>query len=191
MMIAACARAGRVLLQSPRRGDWLHAAERAAAAVEAHLWRTSTHRLWRRYRDGEAGIDAFCEDYACLAWGLIELFQATGHAHWLEWALEVTDVQTRLFWDERDGGWFSTTGEDRSVLLRIKEDYDGAEPAAASVTVRNLLVLGHVVSDPSLLDRARRTMERYGPQLGRVARVMPFLLSDVALHIGARNSSGR
>ena len=59
--------------------------------------------------------------------------------------MEITEAQTALFWDDADGGWFSTTGEDPSVLLRLKEDYDGAEPAAASVTVRNLLMLGHLV----------------------------------------------
>jgi uncharacterized protein YyaL (SSP411 family) len=80
----------------------------------------------------------------------------------------------------------STTGEDASVLLRIKEDYDGAEPAAASVTVRNLISLGHLVSDPSFIARATRTLERYGPGLGQVARVMPLMLSNIALwHSGA------
>ena len=130
--------------------------------------------------DGEAAVDAFCEDYACLTWGLLELFQASGDARWLSWARELIEIQTRLFWDDRDGGWFSTTGEDDSVLLRLKEDYDGAEPAAASVTVRNLLVLGHLVSDRALIDRAGRTLERYGPQIGRVARVMPFMLLNIA-----------
>ena len=108
----------------------------------------------RRYRNGEAGIEAFCEDYAYLVWGLIELFQATGRVAWLEWALELTEVQAELFWDAQDGGWFSTTGTDASVLLRVKEDYDGAEPAAASVTVRNLITLGHLVGDAALLERA-------------------------------------
>ena len=194
LMIAAFARAARVLVDSPRRSEWRQAAERAAAAVREHLWRpparpdeaVASARLLRRYRDGEAAVDAFCEDYACLVWGLVELFQSTGDGQWLAWALELTEAQTRLFWDERDGGWFSTTGEDPSVLLRMKEDYDGAEPAAASVTVRNLLTLGHLVSEPSLVDRARRTLERYGPQLGQVARVMPLMLSNIALwHAGA------
>jgi hypothetical protein len=180
LMIAAFARAARTLAGSPRRADWLLAATRAAESAHAHLWRPGDKRLWRRFRDGEAAIDAFCEDYAFLAWGLIELFQSTGDARWLTWARELTEVETALFWDERDGGWFSTTGQDETVLLRLKEDYDGAEPAAASVTVRNLLVLGHLVSDPALVDRARRTLERYGSQIGRVARVMPFMLLNVA-----------
>lgn len=179
LMIAAFARASRVLVDSPRRTEWRQAAERAAAAVHARLWRPAERRLLRRYRDGEAGIDAFCEDYACLAWGVLELFQATGDASWLVWARELTEAQTSLFFDSRDGGWFSTTGNDASVLLRLKEDYDGAEPAAASVTVRNLLTLSHVTGDASLRDRAAMTLERYGAGLGRIARVMPMMLANV------------
>jgi hypothetical protein len=181
LMIAAFARAARVLPDSPRRDEWRAAAERAAGAVRQHLWRERERRLLRRYRSGEGGVEAFCEDYAYLTWGLVELFQASGDPRWLRWALELTAVETELFFDERDGGWFSTTGDDPSVLLRLKEDYDGAEPAAASVTVRNLLALGHLVSDQTLLDRARRTLERYGPQIGQVVRVMPFMVANVAL----------
>jgi len=181
MMIAAFARAARVLVDSPRRGDWRRAAERAAEAVQTLLWRADERRLLRRYRDHEAAIDGFCEDYACVAWGLLELFQTTGEARWLRWAQAIVTTQKELFWDDRDGGWFSTTGEDRSVLLRLKEDYDGAEPAAASITVRNLLTLAHLVDEPAWREIAQRAFERYGPGLNRVARVMPFMLSNLVI----------
>ena len=181
LMIAALARAARVLVDSPRRDDWQRAAERAAAWVRERLWVPGEQRLLRRFRDGEAAIDAFCEDYAYLVFGLIELFQTTGDVGWLEWALELNTLQTTRFFDDRDGGWFSTTGDDRSVLLRLKEDYDGAEPAAASVTVGNLLTLGHLVADDTLRQRAGRTLERYGPQIGRAVRVMPLMVSNLVL----------
>ncbi len=181
LMIAAAARAARVLVDSPRRAEWRQAAERAAAAVQRHLWQPERRRLLRRFRDGEAAVDGFCEDYACLTWGLLELFQATGDGRWLDWALELTDVQTALFFDARDGGWFSTTGEDPTVLLRLKEDYDGAEPAAASVTVRNLLQLAQLAGQDAFTERARVTLERYGPGLGQVVRVMPLMASNVAM----------
>src|SRR6185436_7707713 len=85
----------------------------------------------------------------------------------------------------RDGGWFSATGQDASVLLRVKEDYDGAEPAAASVTVRNLIALADVTGDQSYRDRAGRTLERYGPSIGRAVRVMPLMVANVTLwHAG-------
>jgi uncharacterized protein len=180
LMIAAFARAARTLVDSPRRDEWMNAALRAATSLRLTVWQDAERTLLRRYRDGEAAVDAFCEDYACLAYGLLELFQATGDAQWLEWAITLTQIQTTKFWDESDGGWFSTTGADASVLLRLKEDYDGAEPAAASITVRNLLTLAHLTGDQAWTDRARRSLERYGTELGQVARVMPFMVSNVA-----------
>jgi uncharacterized protein YyaL (SSP411 family) len=179
-MLAAFARAARVLVASPMRHEWLRAAQQSAAVVRARLWQPDRQRLLRRYRDDESAIEGFSEDYAFLIFGLIELFEADGDVEWLRWALMLQSVQTTLFWDEQDGGWFSTTGQDASVLLRLKEDYDGAEPSAASVTVHNLLALSHLASDGAMRDRAGRALERYGSQIGRVARVMPFMLSNVA-----------
>jgi uncharacterized protein YyaL (SSP411 family) len=184
LMIAAFARAARVLVGSPRREEWRTAAIDAAQFVRAHLWQPAARRLLRRYRDGEAAIDAFCEDYAYLAWGALELFQATGDVEWLAWARDLTEAQTARFFDPRDGGWFSTTGEDASVLLRVKEDYDGAEPAAASIAVRNLITMGHLLAEPALVEQAGRTLERYGPEIARAVRVMPMMVANVALWHG-------
>ncbi len=180
LMIAAFARAGRQLVSSPRRDEWLEAARRAAAAVDTTLWDGARRRLLRRPGAGEARIDAFAEDYAAVIWGYLELFESTGEARWLDRAIELTEIQTELFFDEHDGGWFSTTGDDAAVLLRLKEDYDGAEPSAASVAVRNLITLGRLTGRGSYLDRARATFERYGDGLGNVARVMPFMLANLA-----------
>ena len=89
----------------------------------------------------------YAEDYAYLIFGLLELFQADGDPAWLEWAVTLQRRQDELFWDDQDGGWFSTTGRDPSVLLRMKEDYDGAEPTASSISVMNLLVLSHLIDE--------------------------------------------
>src|SRR6185503_21055720 len=66
LMIAAMSRAARQMVDSPRRSEWQAAAIRAAEFARAHLWNAGERRLIRRYRDGEAAVDAFCEDYACL-----------------------------------------------------------------------------------------------------------------------------
>jgi uncharacterized protein YyaL (SSP411 family) len=184
LMIAAFARAARVLVDSPRRNEWRETAVRAATWIEAELWHADRRRLLRRHRAGESAIDAYCEDYACMAWGLIELFQTTGQVRWLRWALAITRTQIELFFDSRDGGWFSTTGEDASVLLRVKEDHDGAEPAAASVTVRNLIALGRLLGDAEFDDLAGRTLERYGQHIGGAVRVLPLMLANIALWHG-------
>ena len=176
LMIAAFARAGRVLSGRPSAGRYVDAARRAASFVNEQLWRTDTSRLLRRYRDGDAAIDAYAEDYAYLIFGLLELFQADGDAEWLEWAVQLQRRQDELFWDEAHGGWFSTTGEDPTVLLRLKEDYDGAEPAPSSVSVLNLITLNHLGADVAI-ERAERTLARYGARIGAAARVVPMMLA--------------
>ena len=144
LMIAAFARAGRAL---EGHADYLHDAQRAASFVRARLWRPDEATLLRRYRQGEAAVDAYAEDYASLIFGLLELFQADGDPGWLEWALALQRRLDALFGDPIDGGWFSTTGKDTSVLLRLKEECDGAEPAATSVALLNLLALSHLTDD--------------------------------------------
>ena len=84
--------------------------------------------------------------------------------------------QDELFWDEADGGWFSTTGKDVTVLLRLKEDYDGAEPAASSVSALNVLTLAHLTGDQAYRVKAQRTLGRYGRRIGSAARVIPMML---------------
>ena len=148
LMIGALARTARVLQVADGGGaaaaePYLQAARLAATLFYKRMWAPETRRLLRRYRQGDASIDAYAEDYAGLIFGVLELFQADTDPKWLEWAITLQRRQDELFWDDVDGGWFSTTGRDRSVLLRMKEDYDGAEPTASSVSVLNLIALSH------------------------------------------------
>jgi uncharacterized protein YyaL (SSP411 family) len=183
LMIAAFARAARVLVSRPSSREYLDAAARAASFIKRTLW--SEAGLLRRYRDGEAAIDAYAEDYAYLIWGLLELFQASGQAEWLDWALALQARQDEKFWDEKEGGWFSTTGEDPTVLLRLKEDYDGAEPAASSVAALNTLTIAHLSGDDVMRQKAERTLGRYGPRIGAAGRTIPMMLCALsAWHAG-------
>jgi uncharacterized protein YyaL (SSP411 family) len=186
MMIAAFARAARSLPARPMAGEWLAIARTAAAFIRARLWRPDSGTLLRRYRDGDASIDGYAEDYACLIWGLLELFQADGDPQWLEWARTLQTRQDALFWDAHEGGWFSTTGNDPTVLLRLKEDYDGAEPSASSVSVHNLLALAHLTDDAGARTKVEQTLGRYGQRAGRAARAIPLMLAALsAWHAGA------
>jgi uncharacterized protein YyaL (SSP411 family) len=186
MMIAAFARAARVLPERETSAAWLEAARAAATFIHDHLWTPDEKRLLRRYRDGEAAIDGYADDYACLVWGLLELFQADGDPEWLDWARVLHVRFNELFWDESEGGWFSTTGSDPSVLLRLKEDYDGAEPSASSIGVLNALALAHLTRDGDARVKAERTLARYGPRAGRAARVIPLMLAGLSTwHAGS------
>jgi uncharacterized protein YyaL (SSP411 family) len=178
-MIAACAQAGRVL---ERGSGYIETARRAAAFIRAHLWNDGDGTLLRRFRNGDAAVPGYAEDYAYLIFGLLELFQADGDPAWLEWALTLQQRLDELFWDPVGGGWFSTTGSDASVLLRLKEEYDGAEPAASSVAVLNLLSISHLTGDATMAEKVERTFGAFGGSMSGGGRGLPMMLSALSTH---------
>jgi uncharacterized protein YyaL (SSP411 family) len=182
LMIAAFARAARTQPASENAAENLAVAQRAARFIRATLWSESGERLLRRYRRGRADIDAYAEDYAFLVWGLLELFQADGDPAWLSWALALQKRQDELFWDASQGGWFSTTGRDPSVLIRIREDYDGAEPSATSVSALNLITFAHLTAGGDFTVRLEGTLARFGEGLGGAARVVPLLMCALSTY---------
>jgi uncharacterized protein YyaL (SSP411 family) len=184
LMLAAFARAARVLPAPDTRARCLAAAERAAAFLEQQMWDPSLGVLKRRYRDGDTAIDGYAEDYAYLIFGLIELFQAAGRPHWLEWARALQRRQDEQFWDAENGGWFNTTGADPSVILRMKEDYDGAEPSPSSISVLNVLMMAHLTNETELFDRAERTLRMFGPQIGKISRAVPMMMASLSAYHG-------
>jgi len=183
LMIAAFARGARVI----GHAGHLRSAQRSASFLRARMWDAGTRTLFRRYRDGDVAIAAYAEDYAFLVWGLLELFQADGDPAWLEWALDLQRRQGELFWDESAGGWFSTTGTDPSVLVRMKEDYDGAEPSASSVSVSNLIVLAHLTGDDAFRERIDRTFGGAAARIASAGRSVPMMLAGLsAWHNGVQ-----
>ena len=189
LMIAACARASRVLgnpqfaepVGSGHAARHRDAAERAATFLRGTMWDASRRVLFRRYRQGAAAIDGYAEDYACLIFGLLELFQAGGDPGWLAWARELQSRQDELFGDDEDGGWFSTTGQDPTVLLRMKEDYDGAEPSPTSVSAMNLLTLAHLTGDGVYSVRAEKAIASFGARLAEQGRAVPMMAAALCV----------
>jgi uncharacterized protein YyaL (SSP411 family) len=172
LMIAGFARAARVVTDG---APYLAAAKRAATFIHDRMWDAASRTLLRRYRRGQASIDAYAEDYAYLISGVLELFQAEPDDRWLEWAQTLQRRQDELFWDDRDGAWFSTTGRDANVLLRMKEDYDGAEPTASAVSAFNLLTLSHLVENPTWLGRIEQTFRYFGSRIEQMGRAVPMM----------------
>jgi uncharacterized protein len=106
---------------------------------------------------------------------LLELFQTGGEASWLAWAMQLQGRQDELFWDPVDRGWFSTTGTDPSVLVRMKEEYDGAEPSASAIGAWNLLTLGELTGDAAYAARARDVFAAFGSRLAAHGRGLPMM----------------
>ena len=174
LMIAALAVAGRVLKES----SYIRAAEKAVDFIEKNLIDADGHLL-HRYRDGEAGIPAFVDDYAFLIWGLIELHQTTQNHKYLEKAMELNSVFIDRFWDEKNGGFFSTAENGENLLVRQKEIYDGAIPSGNSVTMYNLLRLAKLTGNSSYAEKANRLARAFAGSVNNMPSAYTFLLSAV------------
>jgi uncharacterized protein YyaL (SSP411 family) len=172
LMISAFAR-GAQILDKPR---YVEAATRAAKFLRASLYDEKSKTLFRNYREGRSQVEGFADDYAFVIQGLLDLYEASFDIEWLKFALELQATQDRLFFDEKSGGYFSTSGKDKSVVLRMKDDNDSAEPAASSVAALNLLRLGQFRNDKQLEERARKTIASFSATMNHYASAMPQLL---------------
>jgi uncharacterized protein YyaL (SSP411 family) len=118
--------------------------------------RKADGRLWHRYRDGQAGVEANLDDYAFLVWGLIELYETTFNARYLEAALKLNSNMVRHFWDKDGGGLYLMPDDGEKLLVRKKEIYDGAIPSGNSVVMLNLLRLGRMTANSDLEEKAAK-----------------------------------
>jgi uncharacterized protein YyaL (SSP411 family) len=143
LMIAAMA-AGYLTLE---KESYRKAAEQAANFLSLHLIQ-SDGSLKRRYRDGEAAIDGQLEDYAFLAWGLLELYGVTWNTEYLGLAVSLTDWMLARFTDQDAGGFYLCDPRKESLIQQPKDSYDGALPsgnsAAALVLARLFSLTGNV-----------------------------------------------
>jgi uncharacterized protein YyaL (SSP411 family) len=172
LMISAYARAAQVL-DDPR---YLEIATRAAKFLRTNLYEEKSKLLYRNYRGGRSDIEGFADDYAFVIQGLLDFYEASFDVDWLKFAVELQETQDRLFFDEKNGGYFSTSGKDQSVFLRMKDDNDGAEPAASSVAALNLLRLAQFRDDKTMADRARKTIDAFATTLSHFPSAMPQML---------------
>ncbi|MDO8543673.1 MAG: thioredoxin domain-containing protein [Opitutaceae bacterium] len=161
--------------------SFLERAERAAAFIERELYDRERGVLFRAWRHGRGTAEGFAEDYAFLVQGLLDLYEASFDLRWLQWADRLQVKMDELFWDEAAGGYFNSAANDASIVLRLKEDYDGAEPAPSSVAALNLLRLAAMLNDDARRERGRATLVAFQSQWGRAAHAVPQMLCALEL----------
>jgi hypothetical protein len=180
LMISALARSG-AALGEPR---YLEAAARAGRFALERLRDPGTGDLRRRWREGEAAFSASCLDYSALVQACLDLYEGTFDSAWLAEAERLQDRQVERFWDVAGRGFWETPGDDPSVLLRMKEDYDGAEPAAGSVAALSLLRLAQLTDRGDLRERARLTLEAFSRRLRELPQALPAMLAALGDALG-------
>ncbi|GJP76825.1 hypothetical protein CLOP_g7278 [Closterium sp. NIES-67] len=196
LMISAFARASRILQSEPATSShhfpddgsppsvYLACAVRAASFVRSKLYDPASLRLRRSFRESASEVWGFADDYAFLVASLLDLFEASGDSDWLAWAMELQDSQDRLFWDEKEGAYFNTAEGDPSLLLRMKEDYDGAEPAASSAAAASLARLGAMIGGPrgeEFRRKAAKCLLAFEDRLTRMPLAVPQMCCSLDL----------
>jgi hypothetical protein len=179
LMISALALGGAVL-DEPRYAE---AARAAAGFLFSHMYDAPNGTLLRRYREGEAAIPGFLEDYALTVQGLLDLYEAQFEVEWLEMAARLTRKQMELFEDREGGGFFSAVGGP-DLVLQVKEDYDGAEPSGNSVAAMNLLRLARMTGRSEFREAAERTLSGFSAKLDAAPSALPQMLAACEFLLG-------
>ena len=172
LVIGALARGG-AILQEP---DYLEAASKTASFIHEHLYDKKERTLWRRYRNGSAGLAGQLDDYTYLVAGLLELYQVSHDPRWLEWAKQLTESQMNLFWND-EYSFFYDSVEDPTLKVRMRDSNDGAEPSGNSVAALNLLHLSQFYNNRQWRDRAGLLIESFADSLNRYPTALPLLLT--------------
>ena len=180
LMISSFAKAYQVF------GDeaYLKTAKYSTEFILSKLYNNKTHTLLHRYREGETKIEGTLEDYAFFTQGLIDLYESTFDERYLDYSIKLTETMLNEFYDNENGGFFDTTGKDKSILVRTKEDYDSAEPTGNSIAVICLLRLSYITDNKDWFDKSYNSVLSFSGKISKVPYAMPQMLIalDYILH---------
>jgi len=178
LMISALARAAVLPAESlaDRRADYLAAALRAAEFARRELFNLPGGMPRRSWRRGSGSGPGFAEDCAFLVQAWLDLYEATFDEAWIGLAEDLQRVLDSLFWDAAKGGYFNSAAGAADVLVRLKEDYDGAEPAATSTAAMNLFRLASLTGSEAMREQGRRAIAAFRGRWEEAPHAMPQLL---------------
>lgn len=180
LMLSAFAESSAILESE----DYLEIAKKNAGFILENLQKDGF--LLRSYKDGQSKLNAYLEDYANFADGLIELFEVSGEVKYLKEAKRLADLMITEFWDEDGGGFFFTGKNHEELIVRTKDYYDNATPSGNSVAADVLLKLAHLTGDEryerfatTVLRLIAPQIQRYPNGFGRALSVLAFYLNPV------------
>jgi uncharacterized protein YyaL (SSP411 family) len=182
LMISAFAQAAQILDDA----RYLAAAQRAASFIITRIYDPTSGVLLRRFRDGDAAIPGFLDDYAFFICALLDLYEADFNPAHIQTATALMDKALALFEDPKDGAFFSTAAGDASLVLRMKDDYDGAEPSGNSAALLALLRLAHFTDRAEYRAAAERTLRGLGHKITQQPVAVPQMLVGLDYYLSSR-----
>src|SRR5579872_37389 len=173
LMISAFVRGAQVLDEARYRD----AAVRATQFILNNLYQPDSATLLRRFREGDAAIDGFLDDYAFFIQALLDLYETVFETFYLELAIHLAGKMRERFEDSESGGFFSSAAGEANLIIRMKDDYDGAEPSGNSAAADALLRLAQITDRADFRASAERTLRVFGQQLDSAVGVPQMLVA--------------
>jgi hypothetical protein len=172
LMLGAFARASAVLGDEKYRA----AAEKNLRFIRENLWDEKSKSLFHRWRDGERDKVELLEGYAFQLSGVIEFYEATLIPAHLDFAIELASAMIEKFYDAADGGFWQSPAGAGDLILRVKDDYDGAEPSGNSVATLALLKLAAITGREDFKQPAEATLQLFASRLQQQPAALAFML---------------
>lgn len=179
LMISAFAKAYEVL------GDksYLDTALRCNAFLSTHLYSPKDQRLLRRYRAGEARIEATLQDYAFYVQALLDLYEASFQIQLLQQAIALNEQMVRLFYDSKTGAFFDTSANDESLPVRTRDFNDDSEPSGNSIAMLDLLRISEITGSKKNRDLADRALHFFAERAAEQPEAMPQFLTALNMSL--------
>jgi uncharacterized protein YyaL (SSP411 family) len=172
LMLGAFARAAVILGEEKYRA----AAEKNLWFLREKLWDEKSKTLFHRWRDDERDHVQLLEGYAFLLDGVIQLYEATLEPKHLDFAIELAEATIAKFYDPANGGFWQSPADTTDLILRVKDDYDGAEPSGNSVATLALLKLAGITDREDFRQPAEATLQLFAHRLQNQPAGLAFLL---------------
>ena len=179
LMLGACARAS-VILNDAAYGA---AAQKNLVFIREKLWDGKAQTLYHRWRDGEHDQVQLLEDYACLLSGVLDLYEARLNPKHLDFAIQLAEAMLAKFYDPGEGGFWQSAADTQHLILRVKDDYDGAEPSGNSVAALALLKLAAITGREEFKTPARATLQLFADRLQSQPATLAFMLQALDFQI--------
>jgi len=165
---------------------YLDAAMAAADFMQHNLLDRKTHRLFRRMRNDEPGVNATLDDYVWYINGLLALYDRTNNRQWLELALQLTRKQVQLFYDHNKANFYESS-KDKHVLFRSRSAYDGVLPAPNAIAVENLYRLADFSGDNKWRQMADDTLASFAAAINSQPASAAWMTSLIGEQITVNN----
>ena len=137
----------------------------------------SSGTLYHRWRDGERDSVQLLDAYSFQLAGVIDLYEATLEPKHLDFALALAETMLSKFYDKENGGFWQSASAASDLILRVKEDYDGAEPSGNSVAILALLKLAAVTDRKDFKEASEKSLRMFTSRLHQLPQAVPHLLS--------------